>query len=237
MKVATAGQYFRVTNGGGPMNSNDALIAWARKDMQSKADVLRKKREVLKQFAELADTVSKLFNNRRKPMTQWHKKWVVQDLKAVILWKQGPYPVAPYDQKLSGLSKGELQKLYEDTYELLQDPMPEAASWTDALQQELDRLESGEIEDFFVETGLQRAMDRDQEEIAMRLISVPSSRRKSAIIKAAFRSLPKQGQQNLAVELYLLIYYDAVDPQLASNGAAIPLNETHSFDDSSDDEF
>jgi hypothetical protein len=30
MEVSTAGGFFAVTNGGGPMNSNDAIIAYAR---------------------------------------------------------------------------------------------------------------------------------------------------------------------------------------------------------------
>jgi hypothetical protein len=40
--VATAGDFFRVTNGGGPMNSNDAIIAWAQKEMDDKAKQMEK---------------------------------------------------------------------------------------------------------------------------------------------------------------------------------------------------
>ena len=156
------------------MCSNDALIAWARKDMLAKADRLRKKRSSLAQFEKLTNDVNKLFNNKKKPLAQWQKRWAIQDLKNVITWKQGPYPVQPFNDQLSSLSKGELQQLYQDRYEALPDPLPEASSWSDLMQRELDRLETGEIEDFETETGLKWAMERDEEEIAMRLNDLPS---------------------------------------------------------------
>lgn len=43
-KVGTTGQFFHVANGGGPMNSADALLAWARKDMHVKAIAMARKR-------------------------------------------------------------------------------------------------------------------------------------------------------------------------------------------------
>ena len=103
----------------------------------------------------------------------------------------------PFNDKLSSLSKGDLQQLYQDRYEALPDPLPEASSWSDLMQRELDRLETGEIEDFETETGLKWSMERDEEEIAMRLNALPSMCRKTSIIKGAFQSLTKQARHDL----------------------------------------
>ena len=101
------------------------------------------------------------------------------------------------------------------------------------MQRELDRLETGEIEDFETETGLKWSMERDEEEIAMCLNDLPSMRRKTSIIKEAFRSLTKQAQHDLAIQLALMIDDDAADPDLNASINSID----RSMDASSDEEF
>ena len=46
MSISTAGGWFHVTNGGGPMTSDDALIAFARKGGLKRVEELEKRRKV-----------------------------------------------------------------------------------------------------------------------------------------------------------------------------------------------
>jgi hypothetical protein len=102
MKVGTAGGFFQVTCGGRPMNSNDALIAWARKSILKKAVAMKKLKDQALNFESNDNKVNAIF--ARKPQDQW-ERWTVTELKAVIQWKQGPNPMAPLNHPLSGLRK------------------------------------------------------------------------------------------------------------------------------------
>ena len=204
MKVASAGQYFRITNGGAPMNSNDALIAWARKDMMLRATEMRKEKAIYAHFGTVSRSAVSLLETPKTSLRNW-KKWTVSQLRTMITWKQGPTPLSPNDDKLSNLNKGALQMLWEMKYAPLPDPLLVDESWTAEKEEELARLEAGRIKDFIVETGLQRAMDRDDEEITIRLKAVSDADRKTKIIIEGFKSLPKQQRQDVAIQLALLI--------------------------------
>ena len=200
MKVVTAGKYFHVTNGGVPMNSNDeALIAHARKEMTATGVKMQKEKDDLREYSVVCQQVEELFLT--KPEESWDRRWTNSDLRLVIHWKQGPKPQPPLDHKLSGLLKPSLQALYRDTYSIVE---PNHSVWTVEKQAEMDRLLDGDIEDFYQEVGLQRALERDEEELAIRMRRLSSNRRASLISKA-FHSLPMPKRQSVADDLALLI--------------------------------
>ena len=181
------------------MNSNDALIAYARKEMAAAGVKMQKEKDDLREYSVVCQQVEELFLT--KPEESWDRRWTNSDLRLVIHWKQGPKPQPPLDHKLSGLLKPSLQALYRDTYSIVE---PNHSVWTVEKQAEMDRLLDGDIEDFYQEVGLQRALERDEEELAIRMRQLSSNRRASLISKA-FRSLPMPKRQSVADDLALLI--------------------------------
>jgi hypothetical protein len=210
-KVSTAGQFFHVTNGGGPMNSNDALIAWGRKDTAKRVAALLKKKEALCAFQSTVRAVTALFE--RKPEAKW-KLWTIPELKLVIGWKQGLTPKEPYNHPFKTSNKTQLQKLYSEEYCTAPDPVD--ATWTDEMENELDCLQKGEFEEVTLEEGLQRALDRDDEELLTRL-KVKVASRRSNIITQAFCSLPKNKRQSLYNDLAMMVNTD--DDELSMAGS------------------
>ena len=204
-KVKTASQYFHVTNGGGPMSSNDALMAWATKDMERKAAIMSKRKEALEGFRQTNQKVTELL--AKKPLQEW-RSWTVAELKLIVAWKQGHSPKEPYNDSFKGMKKPALQQLFEDKYESAPDPIDSV--WTDEMEAELNKLKSGEISDVYVDCGILRAMERDEEEITTRLKNkVPSSRMK--ILTNTFCSLTKRARRELLDELALMADVDDDD--------------------------
>ena len=224
-KVSTAGQFFHVTNGGGPMNSNDALLAWARKDMSAKATALAKKKDLLQGFRETTLKVASLFEN--KPEEQW-KSWTVPEMKLVIGWKQGHSPKEPCDHVYRNMKKGVLSKLYEESYQHA--PVPIHSVWTDENELELAKLKSGDVEDVSTECGFQRSLDLDDEELITRL-KVKGARRRMKVIAIAFRSLTRQKRRDLLDEMSLLV--DVED----SDSIGEVSSGIFDLEDDSDEEF
>jgi hypothetical protein len=161
-EISTAGQFFQVTNGGGPMNSNDALIAWARKDMARKAKEMRAKKATIMDFCnKTANVALALLNNPRKPMDWWKTKWTIADIKLMIKFKHGP---SSDDNKgLSGLSITNLWELYKANYLNLPFPSQDQYEWTDAMEAELQKLEGDAPENILLDAALSQAIARDNE--------------------------------------------------------------------------
>lgn len=206
LKVKTAGQFFHVTNGGGPMNGTDALMAWTQKDMQAEATRMLKTKQSLDGFASTTRKVTELLG--LKPETNW-KTWTAAELKLVMCWKQGHSPQEPHNGMHKQTRKPGLQKLFEEKY--LEAPDPVGSMWTEEMEEKLQRLQSGNIEDVHAECGLRRALDLDDEEITIRIKS-KGPRRKAKIITDAFRSLGgRQKRQSVIDELSLLVGLDEED--------------------------
>ena len=222
-KVSTAGQFFQVTNGGGPMNSNNALIAYAMRDMEAKAAKMVKQKQALAGFGKTMEEVSTLLG--KKPLSSW-RTWTVTELKLFICWKQGHDPKAPFDDQYKGLKKPQLQALFESKYQSAPDPVD--SIWSEEDETKLKKLQNGEVDDFFVECGLQRAMDRDDEEITIRLKVKPASRR-TKIIRSIFQLLERTKRQHLLDELALMIDAD-------EDGSSIGV-DSGIFADDTDDEL
>jgi hypothetical protein len=182
MNVSTAGHFFQVTNGGGPMNSNGALIAWARKDMVAKSDEMRKQKQALIDFRDTTAALAlQLLGNERKPQAQWKAKWLKADLKVMIDFKRGPSPCRDDDEKLYDYNLKKLRELYEMKYLNRNIPTPDQYEWTSTMDAELQRLESGVVEDVIRDTALYSAIERDNEYLVTRLRCLHSARLKHVL--------------------------------------------------------
>jgi len=205
MNAATdAWPWFQVTNGGGPMNSNDALIAWARKSSTEKYLKLAKRKERYHEYAILEEEVSALIS--AKPNS---KKWTVPDLKAVLTWLQGPFPTEPNDEKLSNLTKNPLAKLYADKYINVPHQFGKCV-WTSEMENELSRLKRADISDLINDTKLGRAIEHDNEFLQSRLTGLDPCCCK-LIICNALASLPAQEKAHVVASLQEAVAEDVDD--------------------------
>lgn len=152
------------------MNSNDALIAWARKDMLARVDAMKKKKLALEEFRDtIAATALELTNNPRKPVSQWKTKWLKADLKVMIEFKRGPFPAKEDSEKLYELTIKQLRELYASKYHDCEVPTEDQYTWTASMDDDLKRLEDGIVEDVLQDTALYRAIERDDEYLVTRL--------------------------------------------------------------------
>jgi hypothetical protein len=212
-QVKMAGQRFHITNGGGPLNSTDALVAFTQKMVAKKALALTKKKAGLQNFQETVDEVKSLLD---KKLEDCWRDWTVKELKLFICWKQGHTPQDPYKDQYKNLAKRRLQQLYTEKYK--DAPNPIDSIWTDEMENEFTKLENREDDELYVDVGIKRAMDRDDEELETRLkTKCPNRRAKLTSITKGFCSLPLQGRQDVFSELMLLV--NDVDNEEIMQGA------------------
>lgn len=172
-KMSTAGQFFQITQGGGPLNCTDVLIARARKENQTQAEQLKKEKGDSVVGTEIAQLAKRVLD-RDKPS----KEWTVAEIRAVIRWKQGPRNVKQKFENLTKLKKEQLVSLYEDKYKNKPHcPFPE---WTKEKEDKLQYLLSGEIDEV-LDTRVQRALDTEQAFVCGRFLAFCQSRRLKVI--------------------------------------------------------
>jgi hypothetical protein len=227
MGVSTAGGFFAVTNGGGPMNSNNAILAYARKKLKANAKELRKEKAAVNGIMSKHQRALTLLGDSRKPQHLWQSKWNVADLKSIIEWKQGPAPRAPYNDKLSGVKKGELQRLYDGKYRQLADPDPNSF-WTGEKEAELCRCEDGIIDDFIEDTGLRNAIERDNEYLSTRVALLNADRQKKVLTDVLKGISSRTQRDNLLASLTTASLSINMNHSFLLNGESDEDDELHS---------
>lgn len=174
MSILTAGGWFHVTNGGGPMNCDDALIAYARKEMLKRAAELETRKQGCSKTDTAATAVSKIVKDGND-----YTKWKRGELQTMIRWKQGPNPVPPNNDNVNQ-NKPILLQLWKDKYQAME--APEIIGWDSDDEDEMQRLLNGDIYHFEDDVGLTRCMDTEDEGIATRLLAVGKTRREKILL-------------------------------------------------------
>ena len=198
---------------------------------------MTKRKDALVGFQRTTGKVTELL--AKKSLENW-RTWTVAELKLVVGWKQGHSPKEPYNESYKMLKKPALQQLYQEKYEAAPDPVD--SMWTDDMEAELKRLESGEIQDIYIDYGLEQAMERDDEEIATRLGNKAPSRRMK-ILTTSFHSLAKQKRRDLLNELELLVDVDEeesigdVDSGVFDDDSAEPNDDDGDLEGDNDEDF
>jgi len=190
MEVSTAGQFFHVTNGGAPMNSSDALIAYERKRMFKEAEAMEKKKEMYTAFATKEAAAKAVLLK-----CQDYTKWTLADLKAVVRWKQGL--IALSDEKVSSMRKPALLSLYETRY---LNVVPEDLTWTQQDEAELTRLLAGEINSIQETAIYGNAVAGENEYLCIRLELISRERRQN-VLSQCFSKLRENERQELLTVL------------------------------------
>jgi hypothetical protein len=133
MTVATAGQYFSITQGGAVMTSSDMILALERKQMLAQAKKLEKKKVKIIAWKKNAKKARTLLSSRQDDKDHGKK-----DLEALIKYKLDPFG----NKALSKLSKGHLLKLWKQKYKAKKVP---SYRWTDQHESHLRKLKNGEV--------------------------------------------------------------------------------------------
>ena len=176
---STAGQFFRITNGGGCTNQTDALIGKARLRMKEAAKEMAKRRDGADDWLEyeLAGTAV-----IEKYGAAAYKNWRKDDLRSVMEWMNGPNPSKEDKLPPRSVNKTQLVQLYEGKFKAKVDrgDVP-VGGWSPDDEEEFQRLTAGDISNLD-ECGLMKeAFDRESESLATRLSVLPIDRVKEVI--------------------------------------------------------
>ncbi len=156
----TAGDFFRATNGGGCMNSNDCIVAAQLKSKKKLLPGLIKEKKKVYAHRKLRKAMSKIETSSSKPMTLNHLKDFIRLRNPEVLSKE-----------LVG-GKPKVQELWKKKYAA----MPIASlRWTNAKEKLLDDLKNDRV-GRFDETGLWKKSCEDRISfLNERLQSIPSN--------------------------------------------------------------
>ncbi|CAJ1937686.1 unnamed protein product [Cylindrotheca closterium] len=142
-KMTRAGDYFRITGGGGVINTADVLIGLEIKGMKKEVEKELKRKKVLQSFYSCRRRATKLMQEKH------YMNWTRTDFATAISYKRGPfYKCEKGDRTISSIKKlqvPELKKYYEETYKDKPSAWRRQEIWTIKNEKELERLKTGKV--------------------------------------------------------------------------------------------
>ena len=132
MKATTAGSFFKVTNGGIPMNCDDCLIALEMKCYEKDIAKLEKQKANAGSYKKLEDNADEVLQKKGSDYTKWNKG----DLVNMIRWKDP-------ERTLTGLRKQDpqdLKILWDTTISAMEPP---TSRWRKKDQKLLEKMKNG----------------------------------------------------------------------------------------------
>ena len=176
------------------MNCNMMMIGKARQDMfrqATKEETQKEKIEAWKKYRDEVRALSEVEEDEINAIDP--KDFTVPTLKSLILFKQGPYPEEPNNEKIT-ISKGKLMKLWGEKYCERLDPVVE--DWTEADNKNLERLQAGDVGCLENTDLYKRSFMREQECLTTRLATLPLKRSKNVLLHF-FQGLAPDVQKQL----------------------------------------
>ena len=172
-KCKSAEQHFCITGGGGLVNSTDALIGKVRQKMLVNAEAMRKEKDAMEEWEANRTLAQTVLQEKGDNL----KNWLKPELRALVAWMIGP--CLPEGKKMLPVSttKAVYVNIFKNKYKSKFDngEYPEGG-WTDSMETELNRLESGDVGNLD-ETGLMKeAFEREEEFLRTRLSVLPNQR-------------------------------------------------------------
>ncbi|CAB9520054.1 hypothetical protein SEMRO_1070_G237750.1 [Seminavis robusta] len=116
----------------------------------------------------------------------------------MIQWKQGPHPLAPYNDKVKQ-KKADLLQLWQEKYAGLE--APAGGVWTEDDEAELERLGSGEITCFSKDVGIDRCIETEDDYLITRLLSIDRKRRNSIVGQVLQRVEEEEANEIIAASI------------------------------------
>ena len=160
LKANTAGDFFRVTNGGGIMNSDDCILAAELKEYEKERKILDKEKKDVYAFRVLKSAASKALRQRGP-----QANWTAPDFETMILLKDQKIP----KKDLKGKEKK--VNLWNRTYKNMAVPN---LRWTRKKEKRLDDVKKGNLGSVD-ETGIwKRAIKNRMDFLNERISAIPS---------------------------------------------------------------
>jgi hypothetical protein len=170
-KAKRAGDRFKVTNGGGPMNCSDALRGIVLKNWDDEMEKLLQKQDDCLKLVEKKAAADAILADEGRPYASWR----MDEFKTMVIWKQGLKPGT--GEGVSGKTKRQLKALWEEKYKSMEPPTDE---WTDADEARLACLNAGDIS--IEESAIYGdAIEANNEFISCRLKTISQVRRKDVL--------------------------------------------------------
>ncbi|CAJ1928560.1 unnamed protein product [Cylindrotheca closterium] len=142
-RLQHAGDYFRITKGGGVYNIADVLIGLEIKGMKQQVEIESKRKKKLQSFYSIRQRATKLVHSKH------YTKWTKADFATVISYKRGPFHKCEKEEPtisvLKRLELSELRKHYEENYKGKSSAWRRQDIWSVKDEEELKRLKSGEV--------------------------------------------------------------------------------------------
>ena len=193
-----AGEFHRITMGGGILNCPDMMIGLARKRMKKDAEDFEKKKKLIQVYEKISEqAMSSVFS---KP----YARWTAKDTKIAIKYKQGLK--APDDRKWNQNAKlSELKTFYEQHYKgraVLDNA--NKICWKPEDEAKLLRMKAGEIGSVQETTMYARALEGRKDYLVKRLNNLTSESR-FQIIEDVVVQLNHEERQILGCKLGLIM--------------------------------
>jgi hypothetical protein len=186
-KATRAGDWFQVTNGGGPMNCSDALLGIIMKNWDEELEKLVQKQDDCLKLVEKKKAADAVLANEERPYASWR----MDEFKTMVIWKQGLKPL-PTGEGVSGKNKKQLKTLWERSYSSMEPPTDE---WTDEDEARLACLNTGDIS--IEESAIYGdAIEANNEFISGRLKTISQVHRKD-VLANLFRGLLDYEKESL----------------------------------------
>ena len=163
--VKYAGEFHRVTMGGGILNCSDMMIGLARKRMKKDAEELKKQKKSIQMY----ETIEK--EARSSVFTKPYTRWTAKDFKVAIKYKQGLK--APTDRKWNQNAKIPILKaFYEEHYKGKARLGPDDISWKLEDEVKLERMNAGEISSVQETVMYARSLEGRKDYLVKRLLNL-----------------------------------------------------------------
>lgn len=189
--TASAGKWFKATNGGEPTNSRNALFAIERKRNLEKADKLRKLKGTYVAYSKIARAARKLV--KEKPDD---KKWIKKEFITAIRWKQG-LRAPKGETSLSTMGVKKVEELWRSKYRNARAPN---VKWKG--DREIERLRNGDISSLSETSIMKEAIQTENEYFQTRLETISRSRQ-LAVVGGFLDGMPSDQKDSFLSKLGL----------------------------------
>ena len=168
--VKTAGEFHRVTMGGGILNCSDMMIGLARKRMKKDIDSMEKEKKAIQSYEKIEEQA------RSKVFCKLYTKWTAKDFKVAIKYKQGVR--APADRKWNQSSKLDaLKEFYEEHYKGRARLGPDKIHWKVKDETKLEDMKAGKIDSVEETVMYGRCLEGRRNYLVERLLNISAESR------------------------------------------------------------
>ena len=188
-----AGEWFQATNGGAPLNCDDAIIALENQRLEKERDRLTKlkkqqtaRRRIVKEAEKVIKIKGKEYKSIVNSKNAFAGNWTVADLKVMIKWKAPTRPNIPTNRE-------GLVRVWEEVKHL---KPPTDEQWSKRKNDVLEQFDKDGR--YTIErTYIMRQAERRKKEMLCKQLSALNRRSALKVIGCVIQNFPERDRQDL----------------------------------------